>query len=138
MVAGHRHRRVTVVDDSPELLALLGDALRFEGVEASLLDGTTTLQSIEESDPDVLMIDLRLGSANLGGLDLIRLVRRHEAMQDIPIIVCSAAQEELREHGEELTELRDLLILRKPFSLGDLESTVDAALGRPAGTLAAD
>ncbi len=138
MVAGHGRRRVTVVDDSPELLALLGEALRFDGVEVSLFDGTATLDGIEDSDPDLLMIDVRLGSANLHGLDVIRLVRRHERLGDIPIIVCSAAQEQLRQHEQELKEIPNLSILAKPFGLGDLESTVEAALGRPAGTVVAD
>ncbi len=137
MVAGHGHRRVTVVDDSPELLALLGDALRLDGTEVSLPDGTATLEGIEESDPDLLMIDLRLGSAAFGGLEVIRLIRRHEALRDIPIIMCCAAPEELRQHEQELKQIPSLFILPKPFGLDDLESTVEAALGRPAETLGA-
>ncbi len=138
MVDGHARRRVTVVDDAPELLALLGDALRFNGVKVSLLDGTATLERIEGSNPDLLMIDLRLGSANLDGLEVIRLIRRHEGLRDMPIIVCSAAQEELRKHEEELNGIRHLFILRKPFGLGDLESAVEAALPRSGGTLPPD
>jgi hypothetical protein len=36
VVEGLGRRRVTVIDDSPELLALFGDLLRYEGVEISL------------------------------------------------------------------------------------------------------
>jgi DNA-binding response OmpR family regulator len=130
MVAGHAHRRVTVLDDSPELLALIGDALRFDGVDVSLFDGSATLEEIAESVPDLLMIDLRLRSDSLSGLDLIRLVRRHRALRHVPIIVCSAAREGLREHEKELGQISDLLILQKPFALQELESCVDEALGQ--------
>jgi CheY-like chemotaxis protein len=35
--------RLTVVDDSPELLAVFGDALRFDGVSVTLFDGSARI-----------------------------------------------------------------------------------------------
>ena len=45
------NHRLTVVDDSPELLALFGDLLRFDGVNLTLFDGSAKLGDIEESAP---------------------------------------------------------------------------------------
>ena len=138
MLAAQAHRRVTVIDDSPELLAVVGDALRFDGVDVSLFDGTDALQDIEKSAPDLLMIDLRLGPDSLSGLDVIRLVRRHRTLRGVPIIVCSAAPESLREHEDELSRVPDLHVLAKPFSLEELESRVYEALGERRETPAHD
>ena len=58
MVPGELHpRRVTVIEDSPALLELLGDVLRFDGLDVSLLDGGTTLDDIQISEPDLLIMD---------------------------------------------------------------------------------
>jgi CheY-like chemotaxis protein len=129
MVVEHPQRRVTVVGDSPELLDLFGDALRFEGVALALFDGTATLQAIEESVPDLLVIDLRLGAGSLTGLEVVRLVRSHRQLRRVPIIVCSAAFDEIRQHEGELTGMPALFVLPLPFSLDDLESCVREALG---------
>lgn len=125
---GVRPRRLIAVDDSPEVLALLGDALRVDGTEIALFDGRVTLQDIESSHPDLLLIDLRLGAGGLTGLDMIRRVRSHRELRHIPIIVCSAALDAIAEHDEELERIPNLSILRMPFSLDDLEACVDAAL----------
>lgn len=124
-----RRRRVTVIDDSPELLALLNDVLRLEGVEVSLLDGVTTLQDIAASTPDLLVMDLRLASDGASGLELIRQARSDRALAGVPIIVMSAAIDDIRKHETELREMPSLSVLPKPFTLDDLESSVDLALG---------
>jgi CheY-like chemotaxis protein len=133
MAQGRAQRRLTVVDDSPELLAVFGDALRFDGVSVALFDGSATLQDIEESTPDLLVIDLRLGVNSLTGFQMIRLLRAHRELRRIPIIVCSGAIDEIREHEEELTRMPGLFVLPKPFSLEDLQSCVGEALGQGAG-----
>lgn len=131
-------RRLTVVDDSPELLALFGDVLRFDGVEIALFDGTVTIQDIEQSVPDLVVIDLRLGADSLAGLDIIRRLRSHRELRHVPVIVCSAAHDAISEHDEELSRIPDLSVLPKPFSLDELQSCVDEALGgrreAPTGT----
>jgi hypothetical protein len=47
----------------------------------------------------------------------------------VPIIVCSAALEDIRKHEAELRAMPRLTILRKPFSLDELEASVTHALG---------
>lgn len=117
-------RRVTVVDDAVELLAVIGDALRQSGMEVVLLDRAATMREIEESRPDLLVIDLRLGEDSLAGWDIIRLVRTHRSLRDLPIIVCSADLDEIRAHAEEIEREPGTFLLAKPFSLEDLESVL--------------
>jgi CheY-like chemotaxis protein len=126
---GRAQLRLTVVDDSPELLALFGDALRSLGVSVALFDELATLQDLEESAPDLLVIDLRLSPGSLTGIEMIRLLRAHRHLQRVPTIVCSAALDDVRQHQEELNRMPALFVLPKPFSLEDLESCVGEALG---------
>lgn len=128
-----RQRRITVLDDSPELLGLFGDVLRFDGVEISLFDGSATLQDIEGSAPDLLVMELLLAAEGLSGLDLIRLVRSHRRLRHVPIIVCSGAIDQIRQHDGELRQTPGLFVLTKPFSLEELESCVGEALGLRVG-----
>jgi CheY-like chemotaxis protein len=120
--------RLTVVDDSPELLALFGDALRADGVELALFDGAVTIHEIEQSRPHLLVMDLLLGVDNLTGLEMIRLLRAHRTLRHVPIIVCSAAVDAIRNHEDELSRTANLFVLPKPFSLDDLEMCVGEAL----------
>ena len=73
MATAHRdwHRRLTVIDDSPAMLELLGDVLRGDGAEIRLLDSDVTLQDLEGPVPDLLMIDLRLGGDRLREIYLL-------------------------------------------------------------------
>lgn len=121
-------RRITVIDDSPELLGLFGDVLRADGVELSLLDESATIQDVAASAPGLLVIDLLLGDDGLSGMDMVRLVRSHRELREVPIIVCSAALHEIREHDEELSRTSAIFVLAKPFSLEELESRVREAL----------
>jgi CheY-like chemotaxis protein len=130
MADGVRHRRLTVVDDSPDVLDVLGEALRFDGAEVALFDGSVTLQDIEESVPELLVIDLRLSGHGLTGLELIRRLRSHRELRRVPVIVCSAAHDVISELDDELSRIPHLSVLPKPFSLDDLESCVQEALGQ--------
>lgn len=129
---GARRRRVTVVDDSPDIRDLLGDVLGHAGLDVSLLEGATTIDAISQSAPDLLVVDWRFAAGGLTGLEIIRQARSHPALRGVPIVVCSAAPDEVREHDEELSRMPQLSTLNKPFSLEELETCVSEALdGRP-------
>ena len=123
-----QRRRVTVIEDSPGLLELLGDVLRFDGLDVSLLDGETTLDDIQASQPELLVIDWRLSTNDLTGLDIIRHARSEPALRDVPIIVCSGAPDEVGAHEDELAGTPQVSMLPKPFSLDELEASVRQAL----------
>ena len=123
-------QRVTVIDDSPELLSLFEDVLSRDGVEVTLLDGATSIAEILESRPSLLVVDLRLGTNSLPGWDIVRLARQSRALDHVPIVVCSAALDQVRQHETEIEEFPRTYLLPKPFSLADLESVLHEALGQ--------
>lgn len=125
-------RRITVIDDSPEMRDVLADALRDESVELTLMDAVSSIDDVAASQPDVLMVDLRLGTDHLPGWQLIRHVRDHPSLLDVPVIVCSAALDQMRAYGGASVDSRTYL-LPKPFSLDDLDSVMAEAFTRDEG-----
>lgn len=125
--------RVTVIDDSPELLAVVGEALRDDGVDVTLFDRGATLGDIAESTADLLVVDLTLGTHSLPGWDLVESIRSHPDMRDMPIIVCSAALDRVQEHRDEIDWDPRTYLLLKPFSIDDLEAVLTGALGTKVG-----
>lgn len=70
-------RRVTVINDSPEFLELMGDFLEGERFAASLIDGDgiSSLEPIRAADPELLIVDLRLQGAEISGWDILQAAR---------------------------------------------------------------
>ncbi|HEX2884032.1 MAG TPA: hypothetical protein VHQ42_05605 [Candidatus Limnocylindria bacterium] len=124
-------RRITVVDDSPELLSLFRDL--FDDAELTTLGHGARFEDLERSRPELLVVDLRLGTDRLPGWELVRLARAHPDLGRIPVIVCSGALDQMHDRGAAELGLPHTYLLPKPFSLSDLESVlVQAARARSA------
>jgi CheY-like chemotaxis protein len=69
--------RLVIVDNDEAVLALLLLDLRLEGHEivATAMDGESAVLLCEEHQPDVLVVDLRLGPG-INGLEVAERVRR--------------------------------------------------------------
>jgi CheY-like chemotaxis protein len=121
---------VTVVNDSPEFLELVGDILEGDAYDTTLIeaDEQDALQLIRQSRPDVLMIDLRLGREGHHGWDVARAMRNEAEFDRLPIIICSGDLEAMRELEAELTATRDVVMLTKPFEIDDLTGAIDRLL----------
>lgn len=126
--------RVTVVNDSPEFLELVRDILADERIPTVLIDGDKpdAIDRIRESRPDVLMIDLRMGSDELHGWDVAQEVRRDAGLAEVPILVCSADPIALASIQDQLDNTRRVGTLTKPFSIEHLATAIDR-LHQPAG-----
>lgn len=84
--------RITAVNDSPEFLELVGDILTDEHYAVTLIDSDKagTSAAIKASQPDILILDLRLGSEGLRGRDVLQDVRRDPDLAHLPVL-CAAA-----------------------------------------------
>jgi CheY-like chemotaxis protein len=121
------HVRVTVVNDNADFLELMQDLLQDATYPTTTIDGDrdNALELIEASEPELLIIDLRLGGDGVRGLDILRQVRAHGSLSHVPTIICTADHSALRSITAELDAMSRVAVLRKPFSLGELYRSIE-------------
>jgi CheY-like chemotaxis protein len=126
--------RVTVVNDNPEFLALVRDILEDDRYDAVTIDGDRgdAIDQVRASRPDLLMIDLRMGSEGMHGWDLAQQVRTEPAFDALPILICSADVLALKAIEEDLDTKQHVGTLVKPFSIDELTGAIDGLLAEGA------
>ena len=119
--------RILVVEDEESISGPFAEALRRAGFEP-LVTGTAAgaLRLAEESEPDLVMLDLALPDGD--GRDVCRELRRRS---DVPIVMLTA-------RGTEMDKIVGLELgaddyVVKPFSAAEVISRIRAVLRRSAG-----
>lgn len=122
--------RITVVNDNPAFLELIGEILGDERHQTTLIDGdfADALAQIKASAPDLLMIDLRMSGERLHGWEIAQEVRADPSLDGLPVLVCSADVDGLHQIAEDLEKTQLVRALQKPFAIDDLNAAVDALL----------
>jgi len=116
--------RIAIVEDEPELAALVADYARAAGYLPALFDdGAQALAAFRDAPPDLVVLDLMLP-----GLDGLALCRALRAFSQVPVIMVTARVEEIdRLLGLE-AGADDYLC--KPFSPRELMARIKAILRR--------
>jgi two-component system response regulator (stage 0 sporulation protein F) len=79
--------KILIVDDDEVIQILYADELTEKGYDVITTgDGVGLLGLIEETQPDLVVLDIRLGGTN--GLDLLQDIRN--TYYELPVILCSA------------------------------------------------
>jgi two-component system alkaline phosphatase synthesis response regulator PhoP len=117
-------RTILVVEDEPQIAALVRDYLQHAGFAVLLAaDGETGLSLARSRRPDAVVLDL--GLPIVDGLDVVRALRRDST---VPIVILTARGDETdRVTGLELGA-DDYVV--KPFSPKELVARVRAVLRR--------
>jgi CheY-like chemotaxis protein len=111
-----RRKRVVVVNDHPEFLALLVDFLGEEGYDViPIPKHQGAFEQIKAEKPDVVICDLIFDNIPAGWavLDMLYLDPETRA---VPVILCSAATKQIQEALPSLAG-KGILWLEKPFEL---------------------
>ncbi len=117
--------RILLVDDDRELIDLLAFALKRAGLEPiSAHDAASALRLYEDRQPDLVVLDINLGSSS--GLDVLRELRRRAAA--LPVIMLTALDSE--EDKVRGLEAGADDYLTKPFSHRELIARIRAQLRR--------
>jgi two-component system KDP operon response regulator KdpE len=114
---------ILIVDDEPPIRRLLRTSLASQGfqvIEAS--DGGGALAEIERSRPDLVILDL--GLPDIGGLEMIRILRG--SGNAMPILVLSSRADE--KGKVEALDLGADDYVTKPFGTAELFARIRAAL----------
>ena len=118
---------VLVIEDDAKIARLLLDYLRNEGYEASSeADGRVGLRQVEQSSPDLVILDLML--PGLDGIGVCKAVRR---FSDVPILMLTARVDEVDRLLGLDTGADDYVC--KPFSPREVMARVRALLRRAEG-----
>ncbi len=120
-------RKILVIEDEPDIVRGLTDALEFEGFEVqSRGTGVDGLDAAMEWDPDLVLLDLMLPDDN--GYRVCETMRSRNPV--VPIIILTAkAQEADKVRGLE-AGADDYVT--KPFSIAELIARINAIFRRQA------
>lgn len=85
--------RILIVDDVEDNRIVLDRQLRRNGFDTSMCeDGVAALAEISSSPPDLVILDWMM--PNLSGLDTLKAIREHHDANALPVIMCTARDEE--------------------------------------------
>ena len=124
--AGSRTRpaNVLIVEDNPATARALTELLEGNGYQVSTAeDGSTAKALLDETHPDLVILDLMLPD-----VDGLVLCADLKARMDVPIIVCSGTNR--KRDGTLALRLGADDFVAKPFDIYDLEARVEAVLRR--------
>jgi CheY-like chemotaxis protein len=124
-------RRVTAVNDSRDFLDLVTEVLEARGCKVATYAAISVeFEEIIRSDPELLIVDLRLEDAesHMSGWEIITLTRADDRLRMIPLILCTADAQAVTDRREELATMAGVHVLTKPFKLVDFEALVEKLL----------
>ncbi|MEA3000471.1 MAG: hypothetical protein QOK17_2304 [Sphingomonadales bacterium] len=116
-----RRGRILVIDDDADVRSFLVDSLAGLGHDVAACEsGEEGLERLRHWEADLALIDYAM--PNMHGAEVARAARR--ARPDLPIVFITgyAESEQIEALGD------DVQILRKPFTVGELEEAVEANL----------
>ena len=111
-----------VVDDDPEILAALSDALETEGYEVrGARDGIDALEAIGQRRPDLIITDLLMPT--MTGFELLAALHDDPHLATIPTLIITAGR------SPEASETPGAVVLPKPLDLDRLMRAITACTG---------
>lgn len=116
--------KILVVDDEKNIRLVVGKSLEKSGFDiVYAIDGLEAVEKANESNPDLVLLDLRLPKMN--GFLVLEALKSNAATEEIPVIILSALSEEDDVQKAISLGAEDFLV--KPISQGDLLASVEEA-----------
>jgi len=115
-------KSILVVDDELHIRMLYQEELEDKGYKVVTSDGSEDVETLlEESGPDVIVLDIKLGGAK-SGLDILQEIRARD--QYVPVILCTAYDS----FQHDLKSIAADYYVVKSVDLTELMDKVDKAL----------
>ena len=119
--------RILVLNHSPEIMAIIHDLLEDEAYEVTTAEvDMINLAEIEQTHPDLIILDGLFGQQQTGW-KLLQHIRIHPTLDTIPIILCTAAENEVHKRIAYIRQ-QHIPVLFKPFEIDDLLDMVRQVL----------
>ena len=124
-------RHILVVNDTEEILDLFRDIIEGLGHQMTAWSfSPDDLAKVTEIEPDLIILDLMLGPTELQGWALLQKLRMSPSTESIPVIVCTAATNWVREQ-EGWLAANAVKVVLKPFKVRHLEHAIRQAMEMP-------
>jgi DNA-binding response OmpR family regulator len=122
MTQATRRRRVLIVEDEPALRLSYDRAFRPRYDLAFATNGAEALEQLEQHQPDVAVLDMRLPDTD--GIELLRRIR--VTHPNLPVIITTAYLS--IEPQLKVLDLPHSGYIVKPFRLDELGARIDAVV----------
>jgi two-component system, NtrC family, sensor kinase len=116
---------ILIVDDLPENLQLLSDALlKLEYTVRSVTSGRMALKTVQVKRPDVILLDVKM--PEMDGYQVCRILKQDESFSSIPVIFISA----LDDVFDKLTAFNSggIDYITKPFQIEEVVARLENQL----------
>ena len=118
--------KILIVDDQPHMKELLEEELAVEEHQiTSIRDSSYVMSFLEESKPDLVLLDLYM--RGFEGWDLLDQIKRHDP--NVPVLIVSAYDNFLDD--PRLAHADGYVI--KSFDMGELKEKIHEKLTMPGG-----
>jgi putative two-component system response regulator len=119
--------RVLIVDDDPNMIAILGNLLGDNFKRQATTSGKKALKILQESKelPDVILLDIIM--KGIDGYEICSIIRSNEKLKDIPIIIISGLTD-----GNSIEKALDAGCtdyIRKPFEKKEVNARIMKHIG---------
>ena len=119
--------RILVVNDTQEILELFRMILESEGYEVILAGfPVQQIRDVEAINPDLIILDFVFGDQKLGW-QMLQMLKMQRSTATIPVIVCTAALDLVREQEGYLVS-QGVHVIYKPFDIDHLITNVKQML----------
>ena len=123
--------KVLVVDDDPDILALLEEALSFHGYEVLAAEnGHEALDQVARYSPDLILLDLKM--PGIDGYEVIRRLKADESTRHIPVIVITASPVDKQRDRVRVMGMGATEYVTKPLSIEFLIDEIKQAMSESA------
>ena len=118
-------KKILVVDDDKDILAVVQLILEEKGYQVnSIWNGEKAIQSVRDFSPDVVLLDIYLGTTN--GIDICNQIKQDPETKNTCIIMFSA-------HGKREEVLQQCPadnFISKPFDIYKLTESIAAEMDK--------
>lgn len=121
------NKRITVVEDDPDILFTVKTVLENVGYKVTALSTGKSIMGGYSGFPDLYVLDKRM--PDMDGLDICRYIRNKPDSEHIPIIIISASPK----MSAEALRAGANGFLAKPFDIQELVAIVSRHLNESAG-----
>lgn len=120
------NKRVLIIDDDPDLRALLEFILKREGFDVEhAVDGEEAIKKIDSgTTPDLVLLDVMMPYHD--GFEILENMRLKQVWNDIPVFILTARDEE--EKIDRAFKLGVTDYLSKPFKPKELVARINQIL----------